>query len=122
MKHLFALFLTILVSLLPTAQTNPANRPLVLIHVTVIDMTGAPPKSDQTVIITGNRIAVVGKASEVSLAAKFQGHRCNWKVSDPRFVGYALLETVYARFRIARITKTRYKTGCARSRSSLNVP
>ncbi len=32
-------------------------------HVTVIDMTGAAPKRDRTVVVTGNRIAQVGPAS-----------------------------------------------------------
>ncbi len=32
-------------------------------HVTVIDMTGAAPKHDRTVVVTGNRIAQVGPAS-----------------------------------------------------------
>ena len=65
MKHLFALLLTILLPALLTVRTHPANRQLVLIHVTVIDMTGAPPKSDQTVIIAGNRIAALSKNGEM---------------------------------------------------------
>ena len=32
-------------------------------HVTVIDMTGAAPKLDRTVVVTGNRIAQVGPES-----------------------------------------------------------
>jgi len=41
------------------------SRPLAFTHVTVIDMTGAPPRSDLTVVITGNRITTVGPASRV---------------------------------------------------------
>ena len=67
MTHLFALLLTILLPALLTARAHQANRQLVLIHVTVIDMTGAPPKSDQTVIIAGNRIAALGKDGEMSV-------------------------------------------------------
>lgn len=36
-------------------------------HVTVIDMTGAPPKSDQTVIIQGQRIQSVGASQRVTI-------------------------------------------------------
>ena len=46
---------------------NPASRSLAIMHVPVIDMTGAPPKPDQTVIITRNRIAVLGNSREVSV-------------------------------------------------------
>ena len=51
------------------AVQEPASKPnpLVLTHVTLIDMTGAPPKPDMTVIISGNRIARVGKTSQVPL-------------------------------------------------------
>lgn len=34
---------------------------LALTHVTVIDMTGARPKPEMTVVITGNRITAIGK-------------------------------------------------------------
>ena len=49
------------------AQTNPTNQTLVLKHVAVIDMTGAPVKPDMVVVITGNRIAALGRAGEVSV-------------------------------------------------------
>jgi len=71
-EKLLALLLTILLAALLTAQTNPASRPLAVMHVTVIDMTGAPPKSDQIVIITGNRIAVLGNSGEVSVPQNSQ--------------------------------------------------
>lgn len=41
------------------------SRPLVLTHAVVIDMTGARPKPDMTVIIFGDRIAAVGKTGKV---------------------------------------------------------
>ena len=44
-EKLFALLLTVLLAASLTAQTNPASRPLALMGVTLIDMTGAPPKS-----------------------------------------------------------------------------
>lgn len=65
MKKLLALLLTILLPALHFAQANTANQSLVLTDVTVIDMAGAPPKSDQTVIITSDRIVALGKSSEI---------------------------------------------------------
>jgi imidazolonepropionase-like amidohydrolase len=65
MKNLLGLLLTILLPALLFAQANTANHSLVLTHVTVIDMTGEPPKSDQTVIITGDRIVALGKSGEI---------------------------------------------------------
>ncbi|HYU53761.1 MAG TPA: hypothetical protein VEK37_12500, partial [Gemmatimonadaceae bacterium] len=36
-------------------------------HVTVIDMTGAPPQADMTVVVTGNRIATLGPSRVVRI-------------------------------------------------------
>ena len=60
----------LLVTLLLTpivAQTNrpSQSKPLVFTHVTVIDATGAPPQSDMTVIITGDRISNLGKTGRI---------------------------------------------------------
>jgi len=49
---------------------NQAGTPAVsfaLAHVTVIDMTGAPPQSDMTVVVTGNRIATLGPSRAVRI-------------------------------------------------------
>ena len=53
------------------AQEQPlANqRPLAFTHVTVIDATGAPAKPDMTVVVSGNRIALLGKAGQVTIPA-----------------------------------------------------
>ncbi len=67
MKNFLLLLLTILLPALLIAQTNPNNQSLVLTHVTVIGMTGAPPKADQTLIITDNRIIAFGKRGAVSV-------------------------------------------------------
>lgn len=70
MKNIFALALTILWAVLPsTAQTKPSSRslPIVFTHVTVIDMTGALPKSDMTVVVVGNRIFALGKTGKVRI-------------------------------------------------------
>lgn len=72
MKFFLAFLLTILLSALLAAQSSPANQSLVLTHVTVIDMTGAPPKPDQTVIITGNRIVALGKSGNVAVPQNSQ--------------------------------------------------
>ena len=43
------------------------NVSFALAHVTVIDMTGAPPQPDMTVVVTGNRIATVGPSHAVRI-------------------------------------------------------
>jgi imidazolonepropionase-like amidohydrolase len=45
----------------------PAENSLAITHVTVIDMTGAPPLADQTVLIEKQRIAAVGPAASVRI-------------------------------------------------------
>jgi imidazolonepropionase-like amidohydrolase len=44
-----------------------AQRPIAFTHVTVIDGTDSTPRLDQTVIIRGNRIAVVGPSHSTSM-------------------------------------------------------
>jgi imidazolonepropionase-like amidohydrolase len=53
------------------AQTD-TQKPLALAHVTVIDCTGAKPKSDQTVVIAGSHIAAIGKSGRVKAPADAQ--------------------------------------------------
>jgi amidohydrolase family protein len=43
---------------------------LVLTHVTVIDMTGAPPKRDMTVVITGDRITAIQRKPKIPSGAQ----------------------------------------------------
>jgi imidazolonepropionase-like amidohydrolase len=59
------LLLLLLLMALPARPSPQAPRPLVFTHVTVIDMTGAPPSLDLTVVITGNRITELGKSGAV---------------------------------------------------------
>lgn len=47
-----------------TSTEGPAH-PLALTHVTVIDVSGAPPLSDMTVVIEDKHIAALGKSAEV---------------------------------------------------------
>ena len=62
-----ALFLILFLPGLMLGQTTATlpPSPLVLTHVTVIDVTGAPSQPDTTVIVVGNRIAAVGKTGKV---------------------------------------------------------
>ena len=62
------LLLSVLMSGRPDAPTRP--KQLALIHVTVIDATGAPPQPGMTVIITGDRITALGKTGKVRLPEK----------------------------------------------------
>ena len=45
----------------------PAENSIAITHVTVIDMTGAPPLADQTVLVEKQRIAVVGATASVPI-------------------------------------------------------
>ena len=66
MKKLLALIVLLDVAVFfPVQQRRPAV--LALTHVTVIDMTGAAPKADMTVVITGNLISTIGRTGEVSI-------------------------------------------------------
>jgi imidazolonepropionase-like amidohydrolase len=66
MKRLSALLLLLIVSVELRAQ-EPRLGVLALTHVTVIDMTGAPPKRDMTVVITGNRITAIARSSRMRI-------------------------------------------------------
>ena len=59
------LVLAVLVSDLTSQITLP--KPLVFTHVTIIDGTGAPAKSDMTVEITGSRITEVGPSADLRI-------------------------------------------------------
>jgi imidazolonepropionase-like amidohydrolase len=72
-RNLGLLFLPFLLHV-STAQQAPGAREtaLVLTHVTVIDATGAPAKSDETVIITGDRITAIGKSGAINASKDAQ--------------------------------------------------
>src|SRR6267143_1307700 len=67
------LLLLLLVSQL-IAQRLPVTQPtsLAFTHVTLIDMTGAPPKPDMTVVVTGNRITALGQTGKVRIPKEAQ--------------------------------------------------
>ncbi len=64
MKKSFTLLVLLSPLVCLVAQQTPSAKPrsLVLSHVTVIDTTGGPAKVDMTVVITGDRIAEMGKS------------------------------------------------------------
>lgn len=47
-------------------QNGSASGPIAVTHVTVIDMTGAAPKPNMTVLATGGRITAVGSSDSVT--------------------------------------------------------
>lgn len=67
MRKIIALLLIILLPTLLVAQTKSTaqSKPLVFTHATVIDMTGAKPKLNMTVVIEGNHISTIGKTGKV---------------------------------------------------------
>ncbi len=69
----------------PGARPRPSDAPerpqvLAVTHVTVIDMTGAPPRPDATVIVEVGRIVRVGPAPEVPIpeGARVLERRGRW--------------------------------------------
>jgi hypothetical protein len=69
MKRITALLLLFILPALLFARTKPLSqpKPFVFTHVTVIDATGAPPKPDMTVVITGDSITAIGKTGKLSI-------------------------------------------------------
>jgi hypothetical protein len=70
-------FTLLLIVLLPKsliAQVNRTvqNSSIVFNHVTVIDVTGTPSKTDMTVIITGSQISAIGKTGKVRVPKNAQ--------------------------------------------------
>jgi hypothetical protein len=71
MKKLSAVLLLLFLPVCLFAQ-QPRTAVLAFTHVIVIDMTGAPPKPDMTVVITGNRITAIGRAGHVRVPPRAQ--------------------------------------------------
>jgi imidazolonepropionase-like amidohydrolase len=69
MKKTIALLLIILLPTLLVARVNQTVtiRSIVFNHATIIDVSGAPSKSDMSVVITGNRIVKIGKTGRVPI-------------------------------------------------------
>ena len=66
-KSICLLVALALTAILAPGQSRPSGiASLALMHVTVIDGTGAPPRPDMTVLIVGYRIAEIAKSNTVS--------------------------------------------------------
>ncbi|MGH9748033.1 MAG: amidohydrolase family protein [Candidatus Acidiferrales bacterium] len=66
-----------LTSLRSLAAATDKPKPLVLDHVTVIDVTGGPALADRTVIVSGDTIATIAKSGSVQIpkgAQLINGH------------------------------------------------
>lgn len=57
----------ILVSACATTQSSPTPGTFAFVNATVIDGTGAAPRPNQTVVVSGGRIAAVGDSADVSI-------------------------------------------------------
>ena len=55
----------LLCALIASGSTPDKSSTLVITHVTVIDATGGPARTDMTVLITGNRITVIGQTRNI---------------------------------------------------------
>jgi hypothetical protein len=72
-KKMKALSLLLLLCLTLIGAAAPqSSKAIAITDVTVIDATGAPPKSGMTVVIIGNRITAVGKTGQVQIPAGAQ--------------------------------------------------
>ncbi len=67
MKKSFALLCLLFLLSSPASPQAPSTKQtaLALTHVTVIDTTGGPAQPDVTVVIRGDRIAVMGKSGKI---------------------------------------------------------
>lgn len=66
-SYVFLSLLVITTTLFAQIDKVPQPKPLAITHVTVIDATGKEAQADTTVIIIGERITALGKASEVAV-------------------------------------------------------
>ena len=69
-KNLLLLLLLLLmlpVRLLAQQQQTSQTKSVAFTHVTVIDMTGAPPRLNMTVVITGDRISAIESTEKINV-------------------------------------------------------
>ncbi|HUU52983.1 MAG TPA: amidohydrolase family protein [Candidatus Heimdallarchaeota archaeon] len=64
--------LGIMLLIISLSCTKTETADIAITNVTVIDVTGAPPKSGVTVLITDNRISKIGKTKKTKLAGGVQ--------------------------------------------------
>jgi len=74
MKKTFALLCVLFLLSSPASPQGPSakQRALVLTHVAVIDTTGGPLQADVMVVISGDRIAGMGKSGSIAVPAGSQ--------------------------------------------------
>ena len=72
MKLRLVLLLILSVLLLARGKPNHTQVPIVFTHATIIDVTGATPRRDATVVITGDHISAIGDSANISLPAGAQ--------------------------------------------------
>ena len=65
MKSLLFALLSLSSLLVAQSPTIPANRPLILTHVTVIDATGSPAKPDMRVVIRDHKITAIDRKGAI---------------------------------------------------------
>lgn len=72
-KRMTVFFLLCLIPVLIEAQEHSsATRPLVFLHVTVIDATGAPPQMDKTIVVEGDHIARISGGKDIPTPSNAQ--------------------------------------------------
>jgi Amidohydrolase family len=69
MRNFLLLALLLFITAPVSGQLRESDA-VAIVHVTVIDMTGAAPKPNMTVLITGDRISRVGRRVRISRTAK----------------------------------------------------
>lgn len=87
MKKLLALTLIALL-LLPLSvfgEQDVTHQPLALTNITVIDMTGAPPKPGMTVLLVKGRIAAISRNSKIKMPKNTRVIDCTGKFLVPAF-------------------------------------
>jgi len=73
-RPLFAAIILLFLSasgFLASCSVRPADI-LAITHVTIVDMTGAPPRADQTIILKKERIAAIGTSHAVAIPSGAQ--------------------------------------------------
>jgi len=70
MKLRIVLLLILPFLLLAREKPNRTQAPIVFTHATIIDVTGAVPRRDATVVITGDRISAIGDNISVPAGAQ----------------------------------------------------
>ena len=81
-RSLFALVVVVASSVLSPAQ-DAGVRVVVLNHLKVVDVTGAPPRGDMVVVIRGSRISAVTRANTAAVPAGAEVLDLSGKVALP---------------------------------------